>query len=145
LAQAQEQIVFVSDTQKPMWVEDLFLPSHHNEKATELIFESIQSVKPKSVFILGDVVSLGHKEKKWKKIDEYLHQLRSSGIEVNALLGNHDVMSKPQKGEQAFQQRFPNHQRLGYIRLVDSLAIVLLNSNFKTLTAADRLQQKKWL
>lgn len=145
LASAQGQIVFVSDTQKPMWVEGLFLPSHHNEKATELIFQSIQSAKPQSVFILGDVVSLGHKEKKWKKIDAYLHQLRSSGMEVDALLGNHDVMSKPKKGEQVFQTRFPHHQRLGYIRFVDSLAIVLLNSNFKTLTATDRLQQKKWL
>ncbi|MFM8911362.1 MAG: metallophosphoesterase family protein [Flammeovirgaceae bacterium] len=141
----QPPIIFVSDTQKPMWIEDVFLKSHNNAVATELIFGSIESVKPKTVFILGDVVSLGHKAKKWKKIDGYIQSLRNNGTEVNGLLGNHDVMGKAKKGEHQFQKRFANHNRLGYTAVTDSVAVVMLNSNFKTLTEEEQQQQKKWL
>jgi UDP-2,3-diacylglucosamine pyrophosphatase LpxH len=138
-------IAFVSDTQEPMWIEDVFLKSNQNEKATELIFKSIAYEKPTTLYILGDVVSLGYKEKKWKKLDAYLKQCRENGIDVNALLGNHDVMTKAKKGEQTFQKRFSNHNRLGYVSVTDSVAIVLLNSNFKKLTAAEITTQQQWL
>jgi UDP-2,3-diacylglucosamine pyrophosphatase LpxH len=146
LSSAQNKtIAFVSDTQKPMWIEDVFLKSNQNEKATSLIFQSMIEKKPTAIYILGDVVSLGYKEKKWKKLDQYLEQCRVKGIEVNALLGNHDVMTKPKKGEQTFQKRFPNHQRLGYVSVTDSIAIVLLNSNFKKLTSTEVAAQNQWL
>lgn len=143
--QLSKTIAFVSDTQEPMWIEAVFLKSNQNTKATELIFKSIVDAKPVSIYVLGDVVSLGHKEKKWKKIDAYLEHCRKNGIEVNALLGNHDVMTKAKKGEQTFQKRFPNHNRLGYLSVTDSIAIVLLNSNFKKLTSQEIITQQKWL
>jgi UDP-2,3-diacylglucosamine pyrophosphatase LpxH len=143
--QSTKTIAFVSDTQEPMWIEDVFLKSNQNAKATELIFKSIVEAKPASLYILGDVVSLGYKEKKWKKIDAYLKQCRENGIEVNALLGNHDVMTKAKRGERIFQKRFPNHSRLGYVSVTDSVAIVLLNSNLKKLNAAEIATQQKWL
>ena len=62
--QLSKTIAFVSDTQEPMWIEDVFLKSNQNTKATELIFKSIVDVKPVSIYVLGDVVLLGHKEKK---------------------------------------------------------------------------------
>ena len=57
------EIVFVSDTQAPMWEEKIFLRSNQNEKATGLIFDDITRENPLALFILGDVVSLGYKEK----------------------------------------------------------------------------------
>lgn len=146
LSKAQDKTVaFVSDTQKPMWIEDVFLKSNENQKATSLIFQSMIEKKPTALYILGDVVSLGYKEKKWKKLDENLNQCRAKGIEVNALLGNHDVMTKPKNGEQTFQKRFPNHQRLGYVSVTDSIAVVLLNSNFKKLKPTEVAAQNQWL
>jgi UDP-2,3-diacylglucosamine pyrophosphatase LpxH len=141
----QTKIAFVSDTQAPMWIEDVFLKSNNNEKATALLFSEIVKQKPADLFILGDVVSLGHKEKKWKEMDAYLRHCREAGIEVSALLGNHDVMSKSKKGEQVFQQRFSNHTRTGFVKITDSVAVVLLNSNFKKLSKEDIAFQQSWL
>lgn len=144
-AWGQTNIAFASDTQAPMWIEDMFLKSNHNEKATSLLFSEIEKQKPANLFILGDVVSLGHKEKKWKKMDLYLQRCRDAGIEVSALLGNHDVMGNAKKGEKVFQKRFPNHIRTGFIKITDSVAVVLLNSNFKKLSNEDIDLQQSWL
>jgi UDP-2,3-diacylglucosamine pyrophosphatase LpxH len=142
---ASKEIAFVSDTQEPMWVETVWLHANHNTDATELIFNDIIKEKPLALFILGDVVMLGYKEKKWKAMDKNLAGVRNLGIEVNAVLGNHDVMTNAEKGEQAFEKRFPKHVRTGYFEVVDSVAIVLLNSNFKKLSPADIHAQQRWL
>jgi UDP-2,3-diacylglucosamine pyrophosphatase LpxH len=144
-ASGQTKIAFVSDTQAPMWIEDVFLKYNNNEKATALLFSEIVNQKPTDLFILGDVVSLGHKEKKWKQMDTYIKGCRDAGIETSALLGNHDVMSKAKKGEKVFQQRFPNHARTGFVKITDSVAVVLLNSNFKKLSKEDIALQQSWL
>lgn len=142
---AQPTIALVSDTQKPMWIETVFLKSNHNQEATKLIFQQLIKTKPTDLFILGDVVSLGHKEKKWKAIDGYLKDSHEKGIAVTALLGNHDVMGNATKGESVFQKRFPDHVRTGFVKITDSIAFVLLNSNFSKLTQADRVKQQNWL
>lgn len=139
-----QTIAFVSDTQAPMWVEKVALKSNQNIKATSLVFHDILKEKPHSLYILGDVVSLGYKSKKWSNMDRYLDSCRKAGILVSALLGNHDVMTRSKKGEQQFQKRFPDHQRTGYYQVVDSVAVIFLNSNFKKLSTADIQQQQSW-
>lgn len=138
-------LIFLSDTQAPMAIEKVILKSNQNVKATAQIFAAISKEKPSAVYLLGDVVSLGHKENKWKNMDIYLTDLQKQGITIHALLGNHDVMSRPRKGEGAFQKRFPKHDRLGYVSIVDSVAVIMLNSNFKKLTATDIATQQLWL
>jgi UDP-2,3-diacylglucosamine pyrophosphatase LpxH len=142
---AQSKIIFVSDTQAPMWVEKVALGSNQNVRATGLIFHDIIRQQPKSLFILGDVVTLGYKNKKWSKMDAYLDTCRKNGIQVTALLGNHDVMSNARKGETQFQKRFPEHDKTGYYLVVDSTAVVFLNSNFKKLSPSEIDRQKSWL
>lgn len=127
-----------------MWVEKLALKSNNNEEATALVFKDILGQKPLSLFILGDVVSLGYKSKKWSRMDRYLDSCRRAGIRVSALLGNHDVMSRPRKGESQFQRRFPDHSRTGFYQVVDSIAIICLNSNFTKLSEGDIKVQQEW-
>lgn len=144
--QAQSKsIAFISDTQAPMMVEKLWLKSHHNEKATEALFRELVTRKPIQLFMLGDVVSLGYKKKKWASMEAYLNNCREAGIPVSALLGNHDVMTNARKGERIFQQHFPNHVRTGYYLIVDSVAIVLLNSNFGKMGPDAIAQEESWL
>ena len=148
LCQAQEKTIsigFVSDTQSPMWIEKVFLKENQNERATELIFEDIIKQRPEYLFILGDVVALGYKEKKWIKMDQNLEKCKTAGIQVSAILGNHDVMTRAKKGEAAFSRRFNDHVRTGTYRIIDSIAIVTLNSNFKKLSATDLKIQEDWL
>jgi len=137
-------IAFISDTQQPMTVEKIILKPTNNIKATSLLFEQILKNKPKSLYMLGDVVALGYKNHKWKKVDHFLESCRKESTMVCGLLGNHDVMGRTKKGERNFNKRFPDNVRTGYVSVTDSVAIVLLNSNFRKLSAADISKQNAW-
>ena len=139
------EIAMVSDTQAPLWIEKLFLKSHDNERATASIFDQIVQLRPSVLFILGDVTSWGAKERKWSAMDRYLKRCRESGIPVHALLGNHDVMGNARNGESNFLGRFPDFVKTGYYQVVDSIAIVMLNSNFRKMTKQEvEIQQKRY-
>jgi predicted MPP superfamily phosphohydrolase len=137
-------IAFSSDTQAPMWVETLWLKKTNNKTATQRLFNDIGQRNPGSLFLLGDVVNLGSSNRQWKTMDKYIGSLRSKGIGVYAVLGNHEVMGQSRKGLKKFQTRFPEHAPTGYVEIKDSIAIVLLNSNFGKLTKAEDEAQVRW-
>lgn len=142
---ASKKLYFVSDTQQPMLVEKLWLKSNNNRKATASVFSNILKEKPAHLYMLGDVVGLGSSKRKWKEVDIFLDSCRKSGTGVCGVLGNHEVMGRrKKKGEANFQKRFPMNVRTGYVSVTDSVAVVLLNSNFRKLSAADVAAQKEW-
>lgn len=144
---AQEKrpvIAFTSDTQSPLAIEHVIRKLNHNELATEMIFKDVVTVHPSGLFILGDVVSSGWRDTKWKKMDRYLKQCAASHIPAYAVLGNHDLMGNADKGRQKFQARFPMHNFTGYSEVIDSVAIILLNSNFSKMTALETARQDIW-
>lgn len=141
---ATKKLYFVSDTQQPMLVERLWLKSNHNKKATASIFSTILKERPSSLYMLGDVVGLGSSNRKWRKVDLFLDSCRKSGTAVCGVLGNHEVMGRKKKGESNFQKRFPMNVKTGYVSVTDSVAVVLLNSNFNKLSSADLQKQKEW-
>jgi UDP-2,3-diacylglucosamine pyrophosphatase LpxH len=143
-APAVPLLYFVSDTQQPMMVEKLVLKSNHNKTATADIFTTILQERPKSLYMLGDVVGLGYANHKWKKVDVFLDSCRKQGTVVCGVLGNHEVMGRRAKGEQNFQKRFPMNVRTGYVSITDSVAVVLLNSNFNSLSEEDLAKQQAW-
>jgi UDP-2,3-diacylglucosamine pyrophosphatase LpxH len=137
-------ILFLSDTQEPMFVERLVLRTHQNTKATTTIFAEILRIHPPVLYWLGDIVSLGFRDNKWPIIDRFLDNCRKVGTAVYAIMGNHDVMGRPRKGARNFQQRFPEHVHTGYVQKTDEIAVVMLNSNFSTLSVADLVKQQTW-
>jgi len=147
VASAQQKkpvIAFASDTQQPMWVEKILLRSNHNEKATEMIFKDVDKEHPSGFFILGDVVSLGYKNRTWTAVDTYIKQCAKDSIPVYATLGNHEVMFNTKKGTSNFKLRFPMYNPAGYMEIIDSVAVVLVNSNFSKMTTAEILAQDNW-
>jgi UDP-2,3-diacylglucosamine pyrophosphatase LpxH len=140
-----KKLYFVSDTQQPMLVEKLWLKSNNNLKATAGIFANILKEKPAHLYMLGDVVGLGSSKRKWKHVDLFLDSCRKSGTGVCGVLGNHEVMGRrKKKGEANFQKRFPMNVKTGYVSVTDSVAVVLLNSNFRKLSAEEVAAQKDW-
>ena len=141
---SSNEIFFVSDTQQPMLVEKLWLKPNQNKKATAGIFNSILKHKPGSLYMLGDVVGIGYANRKWKKVDLFLDSCRKNGTNVCGVLGNHEVMGRKKKGEANFQKRFPMNVKTGYVSVTDSVAVVLLNSNFSKLSTGEIDIQNKW-
>lgn len=141
------EIAFASDTQAPLWVEEVFSKSYNNRNATKMIFRDIMQRHPLSLFLLGDVVSLGNSTRAWRDIDTSLAMCRSNGIKVYAALGNHEVMGTGKmgkKGQQRFQSYFPEHIHTGFAQIIDSVAVILLNSNFGTLSKTENAVQVDW-
>ncbi|QJD77753.1 metallophosphoesterase family protein [Spirosoma rhododendri] len=137
-------ILFLSDTQAPMLVERLVLRTHQNTKATRTILDQIVKLHPTVLYWLGDIVSLGFRTSKWRTIDQFLEKCRSVGTSVYAIMGNHDVMGRPRKGARNFQQRFPEHVNTGYVQVTDGIAVVMLNSNFSTMSGDEIVKQQSW-
>lgn len=137
-------LAFASDTQEPQWVEKLFLKADHNLEATEALFKDVSQRSPSALFLMGDVVSSGKKEKAWKNIDKYIGQSVKDSIPVYATLGNHDVMFNAKKGMVKFKKRFPEYEPTGFAVVVDSVAVVMLNSNFGAMSSADISKQNQW-
>jgi UDP-2,3-diacylglucosamine pyrophosphatase LpxH len=142
--ETRPDILFLSDTQAPMFVERLVLRTHHNKKATATIFDEIIRLKPAVLYWLGDIVSLGYHNRKWRSIDQFLQRCTDVKTAVYAIMGNHDVMGRPRKGAKNFQQRFPEHIHTGYVKITDAIAVVMLNSNFSILSPADLFKQQTW-
>lgn len=141
---AQNLLAFASDTQAPMLVETILLRAYKNREATKLLFSDVLERLPAAFFLLGDVVNLGYSGRQWRPIDRYLEALRLAKIPVHGILGNHEVMGRPIEGQRQFQKRFPDHKCTGYVVRYDTTAVVLVNSNFKTLTPKQEREQDAW-
>ncbi|HEX4373761.1 MAG TPA: metallophosphoesterase [Puia sp.] len=143
-AKQNKEIDFVSDTQQPLAIEKIKLKSNHNTKATSMIFSEILKNNPDALYMLGDIVGLGSSNRKWQTVDKFIDSCHKEKIEVHALLGNHDVMWTRKKGEKNFTKRFPQDDKLNYISITDSIAIIMLNSNFKKLSDDEIEKQSAW-
>ena len=143
-AAKNKEIEFVSDTQQPLAIEKIKLTSNHNTKATSLIFSEILRNHPAALYMLGDIVGLGSSNRKWRTVDKFIDSCHKEKIEIHALLGNHDVMWTRRNGEKNFIKRFPQDAKFDYTSITDSMAIVMLNSNFKKLTNDETSKQLNW-
>jgi len=141
---AHNEIDFISDTQQPMALEEIKLHPNHNIKATSLLLADILKQKPLAIYMLGDVVAVGSSNHKWSAMDKFIDTCRKNNIAVHGLLGNHDLMWSRRKGEINFQRRFPDNVDIGYVSITDSIAVVMLNSNFKKLSAIEIDKQEHW-
>jgi len=92
----------------------------------------------------GDVVAKGSGHKDWNHMDTYLERFHTAAIPVYALLGNHDLMFHTGKAKNNFQQRFPVHVATGYRVITDSMAVIMLNSNFKKMKPEEITAQQEW-
>ena len=140
----EKNIIFISDTQSPLWIEELFLTSNNNEQARKNLFDHIIQVQPDAVFHLGDLVSLGFSNDSWQAIDEWLGQLYNINIPFYPTLGNHELLLFPQQGEYNFKSRFPFYSETGYIKIIGPIAFILLNSNINDLSDDEISRQQSW-
>ena len=90
-----DKIIFLSDTQSPIWIETLILDRNNNESARDKIFSEILSTKPKAVFHFGDLVSFGFSNSDWFSVDKFTEALSDSGIGFYPTLGNHELFLYP--------------------------------------------------
>jgi hypothetical protein len=138
-------LVFVSDTQRPLFFETLLLSPNGNETARDLIFKEILGLRPNAIVHLGDIVSLGFSPGSWEAFDDFLARTRQEHVPVYPTLGNHELLLFPSYGLERFLDRFPWYSKTGYVVRIGRLGIVQLNSNFTSLSDDERQHQVRWL
>ena len=144
-SQAEDKnIIVISDTQSPLWVEELFLNSNNNEEARDILFTRIVDSRPSAIFHLGDLVSLGFYDESWEAIDTFLKILYKFQIPFYPTLGNHELLILSGAGEANFRARFPSYSKTGYFEKIGPIAFILLNSNMSELTDDEIDKQQIW-
>ena len=137
-------IYFISDVQSPLLPERIILRPYRNEVARDSLFADIINRHPGNLFMLGDLTSKGSKEKAWVPLDKFLNSLKTISTDVYVIPGNHEYMCKSTIGMQMFKYRFKEEWLYGYFVNIDSIAIVMLNSNFNKLGKKELSGQLQW-
>lgn len=137
-------ITFISDCQLPLPAERIFRKVSNNTEGRDMLFREIENTTNGNVFILGDIVGKGYQSGNWKSPDEFLSALRNAGRNVYGIPGNHEYILRPAKGVSNYLKRFPYQPLNGYCVRIDSVAVVMLNSNFGRLSSTDKAIQQQW-
>jgi len=139
------RFLFVSDTQSPLWFETLRSKADGNEAATERILIAMSHDAPAvAAFHLGDFTALGSFSSYWRRFDEQAAPLGKAGIPLYPAFGNHDYMPFGSRGRRNLVARFPFMGPPWYVTRVDSIAVVILNSNFAHLSGVETEAQQRW-
>jgi predicted MPP superfamily phosphohydrolase len=140
----QERIYFISDVQEPLPAEKIILKAYRNEEARDSLFADLIVQHPDNLFLLGDLVSRGSVEKAWLPLDNFLCLLKGANTSTYAIPGNHEYMGRSSNGIKMFVKRFPEKWLSGYTVDIDSIAVVMLNSNFTDLSEIELSKQLIW-
>ncbi len=138
------KIIFVSDTQEPIWAETIFLSANRNAEARDSVFSAIIREHPAAVFHLGDMISYGYKNRCWNALDNFVQNLARDSVPFYPTLGNHEYLFFANAGKKNFEKRFPFAKETGYAVRAGNLYVILLNSNFSELTDNQIGQQQKF-
>ena len=136
--------LLVGDTQRTsLW--ELKIGREQNDTARQLVLNRIAEENPAFLVILGDLVFQGDDKQHWERFDEVAGAVRQKNIPVFPLFGNHEYFGFHKKAFEHFFGRFPHlNRQLWYVVRFNSVAIVLLNSNFKNLSQDLINKQNEW-
>ncbi len=141
----QHTLIFVGDTQSPIWFEKFYLQYNNNEKATQNIFSAVlKEQNVDAVIHAGDITGYGSSKSEWKPVLPFLDSLRERSIPFIAAKGNHDYMFLPSTAMKRFKEYVPSSASDYSLWKFDNVAIILLNSNFSRLNSSVITTQRKW-
>ncbi len=140
-----QKLIFVSDTQSPIWFEKIYMEYNDNEAATQKIFSSILEESGLTAVVhAGDITAYGSSRDKWEPVLPFLDSLRARSVPFIAAKGNHDYMFSSAAAMENFQEYVPG-SRLDYsVSRFGPVAVILLNSNFSKLDDSTIDRQNEW-
>lgn len=140
-----QKLIVVGDTQRTTWQERAFLGREQNDSQRAKVLRAIAEEKPDLLLHLGDMVAVGEDADDWIYFDTLAATLREQNTPVLAMLGNHDygMWRHSKRVLQSCYNRFPNTINRPCVSKVGSIAIVLLDSNFKHIPRWEQQQQQQ--
>lgn len=137
-------IAVVGDLQRTSILGRL-LGNEQNDYERHKIINSIDSLHPGLLVILGDIVFQGSDSDMWKDFDSLIFPINRDSIHTSAVIGNHDYYFNSRKGLKNFSERFPRFKYAHwYTQIYDSLALIFLDSNLEYYSAEEKQNQINW-
>ncbi|MCX6243614.1 MAG: metallophosphoesterase [Bacteroidetes bacterium] len=136
-------IYFISDVQAPMKAERIISKYYRNEEARDSLFADMIRQRPENLFMLGDLSRKGSNEGAWGPLDGLMKALGKTKTRIYAIPGNHEYFGEL-PDMKTFKHRFPGQWLYGYLVNIDSIAIVMLNSNFSEISIKEFTRQQAW-
>jgi hypothetical protein len=138
----KDHFILVGDTQRTslweFWRE-------RNDRERRLILNEIARREPAFVLHLGDLTTRGGSEKEWQDFDNLNKSLREKRIPYFPILGNHELYGNDKKALGYYFGRFPHlEQRRWYSFTWKNVGLIMVDSNFSTLTKEQDEIQKTW-
>lgn len=146
---SQKRFAIISDTQQPLPIEKLWNKQWESKKeknieCRNLLFSGLLNEKISTLFFLGDLVGIGSNNKQWKDIDMFLDSLKVRNIRTYAIAGNHEYLLFPKRGINNLHKRFPDSKKLIQVQTIDSISIILLNTNFAHIKERQKAEEIKY-
>lgn len=139
--QSRSSIVFLSDTQQPMWIETLRLPRHDNEQAARAIYRSVaQESTAAAIVHLGDITYAGMFTSAWEDFDAFR---KNVAVPLVSVPGNHEYFFLSPFAMRQYRQRFPSDETW-HTFVVKNVAVIVLNSNMSRLDDEENAEQRVW-
>ena len=139
---AKNHFAIVGDTQRTsaweFWRE-------RNDRERKLIIDEIVRRDPAFVVHLGDLITRGSSKKQWQEFDDMHKEFRGGKIPYLPVLGNHDLYGSDKKALHNYFDRFSYlNQRRWYSFTWKNVGLVMLDSNFSSLTTQHIDEQTQW-
>jgi predicted phosphodiesterase len=139
---SKNHFIIVGDTQGTshweFWRE-------RNDRERKLIVDEITKREPSFVIHLGDLTTRGSSEKHWQEFDDMHRELCKKKIPYFPILGNHEFYGNNKKALHNYFERFSYlDQRRWYSFIWKNVGLILLDSNFSTLTKEQIEGQSQW-
>lgn len=139
---AKNRIILVADTQSTSRYE---FWRERNDRERQLIINEITRREPAFVLHLGDLTVRGSSKRHWRQFDAFHKGFRDKKIPYFPILGNHELYGNNKRALQNYFGRFPHLAERRWYRLTwKHVAIIMVDSNFSTLTAEQIEEQSRW-
>ena len=135
------RIAVVGDMQRTGTIE---FWRERNHDASARIMTMVVGERPQALFLLGDMVWWGSSDVEWDRFDTIMRPVYAAGVPVMPILGNHEYLGDTATGLQHVRRRFPTMKMDHDVRIIDSIAFVLLNTNLGSMTPDQARKQRQW-
>ena len=139
---AKNIFILVGDTQSTsrykFWQE-------RNDLERRLIIKEITNREPAFVVHLGDITVRGSSNRHWRQFDEFHKGFRAKETPYFPVLGNHELYGNNKRALRNYFVRFPHlAERRWYSLDWKDVALIMVDSNFSTLTPEQIEEQSRW-
>lgn len=135
------RIVVVGDLQRTGPVE---VWRERNDMRRARLVRQMAADAPDAVVLLGDMVWWGASSEEWAYFDAVMRPVQDLHVPVFPVLGNHEYYGDDETAMEHVRRRFPDMCHDHYVRIVDSVAIVLLNTNFDEMSEREVRNERRW-